>query len=288
MIHVSHGPEHRWVGRDDRLRVFDLVLVSGHKAYERFTASGLVPPDRCRIIGYPKFELVDALSPESPRLFGNGRPMVLYNPHFKPLESSWYGMGLEVLEFFRRHPEDNLIFAPHVVLFKRRWRHRARVPRRYRNCPNILIDTGSQNCIDMTYTRAADIYLGDVSSQVYEFWRRPRPSIFLNAHGVRWQDAPDLAHWQGGEVIDDVSQLDTALSRAEALHRSRYQAAQERLFAIAFDLTPVPSALRAAHAIAAYLSAACGQDPYFHAKGDDGGGRSSLPERTFSCPINTN
>ncbi len=256
MIHISHGPKHRWVGRDERARLFDLVLVSGRKAYERFTTSGFVAPERCRIVGYPKFDRVQALDHDTPRLFDNDRPVVLYNPHFKRAESSWYGMGLAVLEYFRSHPEYNLIFAPHVVLFARRWRHRARVPRRYRDCANILVDTGSQASIDMSYTRAADIYLGDVSSQVYEFWRTPRPSLFLNAHALRWQDMPDLEHWHGGDVLDDVAQLGCALARAAELHRSRYRAVQERLFDAAFDLSAVPSAQRAAQAIAEHLLAA--------------------------------
>lgn len=254
MIHVSHGPKHRWAGRDERLRLFDLVLVSGRKACERITGRGLVAPDRCRIIGYPKFDLVNLLNPHPEKPFSNDRPVVLYNPHFRPKESSWYGMGIEVLEYFRRHTDHNLIFAPHVVLFKRRWRHRAQVPRRYRHCPNILIDTGSQASIDMSYTRVADIYLGDVSSQVYEFWRRPRPSIFLNAHGVPWQEASDYRHWQAGEVLDTIADLGAALSRAAEFHRSRYRAVQERLFADAFDLTDTPSALRAARAIAEHLT----------------------------------
>lgn len=278
MIHVSHGPEHRWVGRDERLRTFDLALVSGRKACDRFTASGFVAPERCRIIGYPKFDLVKALAPEPSRLFANDRPVVLYNPHFKHGESSWYEMGIAVLEYFRCHPEYNLIFAPHVVLFKRRWRHQARIPRRYRHCPNILIDTGSQASIDMSYTRAADIYLGDASSQVYEFWQRPRPSIFLNAHAVPWQDAPDLQHWHGGEVIDEVAQLGAALSRAGELHRSRYRAEQERLFANAFDLTAVPSALRAAQAITDYLTAVPDEAPGVHPQSPARAG--GTPDRT--------
>ena len=56
----------------------------------------------------------------------------------------------------------------------------------------------------MTYMLAADIYLGDVSSQVYEFLLEPRPCIFLNGHNVPWQDNPYYSHWTLGQVIDDV------------------------------------------------------------------------------------
>ena len=67
----------------------------------------------------------------------------------------------------------------------------------------ILIDTGSERCVDMTYTSAADIYVGDVSSQVCEFLETPRPCVFLNAHQIDWQNNPDFAHWHFGDVVDD-------------------------------------------------------------------------------------
>src|SRR3546814_9804628 len=88
-----------------------------------------------------------------------------YNPHFERGLSSWRRMGRDVLEFFRASPDYNLIFAPHVVLYQRGLRHGARPLGRYRNRPNMLIDTGSLASIDMTYTLAADIYLGDRSEE---------------------------------------------------------------------------------------------------------------------------
>ena len=51
----------------------------------------------------------------------------------------------------------------------------------------VIVDLDSHRLNDMTYTNAADIYLGDVSSQVYEFSTQPRPCVFINAHGVAWQ-----------------------------------------------------------------------------------------------------
>ncbi len=48
----------------------------------------------------------------------------------------------------------------------------------------------------MSYTTAADIYLGDVSSQVYEFLYEPRPCLFLNSHEFAWKSDPNFAHWK--------------------------------------------------------------------------------------------
>ena len=50
---------------------------------------------------------------------------------------------------------------------------------------NILVDMGSNQCLDGTYTCIADIYIGDISSMVTEWvLQEPRPCIFINAHNV--------------------------------------------------------------------------------------------------------
>src|SRR3546814_8983700 len=108
---------------------------------------GLVEAERCRVVGYPKFEVAGALARRT-AMFGNGKPTVLYNPHFDRKDSSWIPMGKAVLDFFRRNREYNLIFAPHVVLYQRKWRHGARPLLRYRRVPTIPIDTGRLAGID--------------------------------------------------------------------------------------------------------------------------------------------
>ncbi len=60
----------------------------------------------------------------------------------------------------------------------------------------------------------------------------------------------NFAHWQLGEVIDDVAQLPGALDRAMR-EPDAYRAAQERAFAATFSRTDVPASRRAAAAIVA-------------------------------------
>ena len=114
------------------------------------------------------------------------------------------------MDWFVAHPEYRLIFAPHVMLFERpfaisidklRVARPGRIAPRWADAPNIFIDTGSRASTTMAYTNAADIYLGDASSQVYEFLLRPRPCLFVDAHRTAWQDNPNYAHWQAGPVI---------------------------------------------------------------------------------------
>lgn len=249
LVYTAHGAGDRAVGFDPRLTAFDLALAAGDNIRRRFLETG-VAPERCAVVGYPKFSVAGALG--TPPAFDEpAKPTVLYNPHFDRQLGSWARWGPAVLDLFHQRRSHNLIFAPHVVLYQRPWRHRARPLGRWRGADNMALDTGSLASIDMTYTQAADIYLGDVSSQVYEFLKTPRPCVFLNAEGVRdWQADPNYRFWHAGEVVDDIADLPAALARAPARHKS-FRPVQERLFKENFELTDRPSEERAADAIQA-------------------------------------
>ncbi len=260
LIHTRHGAGDRAVGFDAESRQFDLALLSGEKIRARLAAAGTLPP-RWAIVGYPKFDALDGAGPR-PRLFANDRPIVLYNPHFSPHYSSWFDQGREILEFFRGSRDYNLIFAPHVMLFRRRLqlaveklgvRFRPGVARRFHECENIHVDLGSARSIDMTYTQAADIYLGDVSSQVCEFLVRPRPCAFANPHRIAWQNDSSYRMWRLGTVFERVSELPAALESAVREH-PKLRAAQESYVRETFDLSDEPSSRRAARAIYAFLA----------------------------------
>ena len=254
MIRTRHGAGDRDGVFDDRLLAFDFMLLPGQKYVDRLNDLGLLQKDRFAVPGYPKFEVVLGLKRKIPRLFDNDNPIVVYNPHFDQSQSSWGPMGLQVLEFFFNHREFNLIFAPHVVLFKRSLRHGAFLPGKYRLAPNIHVDTGSNASIDMTYMLAADIYLGDVSSQVYEFLLEPRPCIFLNGHHVAWQGNPSYYHWRLGQVVDNIEpELIQALEQAFTTHH-QYMEKQREAFAYTFYTEPESTAAeRGAKAIADFL-----------------------------------
>jgi len=264
MIHTRHGAGDRAVGFDGHSGEFDLVLLAGEKVRRRLEAAGQLGATRYAVVGYPKFDAVGAFDASPRKLFDNDRPTVLYNPHCSPHLSSWYRMGRDILEFFYRSQEYNLIVAPHVMLYRRRlqitidrfslaWA--PSIPRRFRECPHMLIDTGSAACTDMTYTNAADIYLGDVSSQICEFLVRPRPCLFANAHHVAWQNDPSYAAWKLGPVFEQLAELPAQLSRAIA-GQAQYRPLQEAYVRETFDLTAEPSSHRAAAAIAEFMNRA--------------------------------
>lgn len=255
-IRIDHGAGDRAIGYGRPFAGNDLVIVAGEKQRRRFLAAATLRPDQIAVAGYGKFAAVDFTRR---KLFSDGKPVALYNPHPEAHLSSWYDMGRSVLEFFYQSRDYNLIFAPHVMLFRRRVqispefrraRWRGGIPRKYCSCPHILIDTGSDASLDMTYTLAADIYLGDVSSQVYEFLAGGlRPCVFLNGHGARWRDNPDYLFWNFGPVVERVEGLAAAL---KAEHAS-YRRVQEAAVADTFSHTATPAPQRAAEAIARCL-----------------------------------
>ncbi len=256
-VHTRHGAGDREVGFDKSSGEFDLVLISGPKIRDRLRAAGLLKEDGHAIVGYAKFDL-HTRGPR-PKLFDNDRPTVVYNPHFSPRFSSWYAEGLKVLEAFAKSDRYNLIVAPHVMLFRKQVQVSidklsldtpGEIPDWVRDCPNILVDLGSERSVDMTYVRAADLYLGDASSQIYEFLHTPRPCLFINAQRADWQADGNYRHWTSGPVIENADHILDDVDDAFASHGD-YLDTQRQLFGYSFDLTDEPSARRGANAILA-------------------------------------
>ena len=216
MAHIPHGAGDRERGYDRRIRKFDYVLAAGEKDRDRFIELGLARPERIWVSGYVKQAGMRRLHRTRPRFFENNRPTIVYNPHFSHALGSWRDVGREVIAAIAADGRYNLIFAPHVRLLENATAHERDELEALARTGSVLIDLGSPRSIDMSYTAAADLYLGDVSSQVYEFCAEPRPCVFLNAHGVAWRNDPHYAMWGFGEVIERVEQLIPAVAAAFA------------------------------------------------------------------------
>lgn len=251
-IHTDHGAGDRAVGFEPRIREFDFVLVAGSKQEQRMREQGLIRTGRYAVVGYTKFEAVGRLHAERPRLFGDDRPVVLYNPHFDRRLASWDRFGMALVEAVSASGRYNLILAPHVRLCEGSRRKWDALLAPYRDRPDVLVDPGSERSVDMTYTLAADLYVGDVSSQVYEFIHRPRPCLFLNAHGADWRGDPNYLHWNFGPVIDHPENLLGGIEYALRSHAA-FAEIQRREFRRTFDTGRVPASERAAAAIADFL-----------------------------------
>lgn len=222
LIHFRHGAGDRAPASEKRLRAFDLIVVPGEKDVQRALDQG-IDRARLRVGGYVKLDYLRIAPPAKGPLFANGLPTVVYNPHFDPRISS-LGIAWDVIERFRKQDRYNLVFAPHIRSIeamsqadRQRFLSQAAADR-------IIIDLGSPSLFDMRYTQAADIYLGDVSSQLYEFLSRPRPAVFLNSHGVDWKPDARYAGWHLGEVADGADTVLTAIDRAIIDHDGKTDA----------------------------------------------------------------
>ncbi|GAB0120011.1 hypothetical protein [Acidisoma sp. 7E03] len=250
LILYPHGAGDRARSFSHQAKPFDLILVSGPKSARRMIEGGFAQPDRCVAVGAVKLETCALLQRQAAPLFAEPRPIVLYAAHKAPKLTSWPRFIAPMLADFAAQKEFNLIVAPHVKMFRRR-EATLRAAWEARSTPQILIDTSSDRLLDMTYTEAADIFVGDVSSQVYEFLVRPRPCVFLNAHRLAWQGDPNFAHWQLGDVVEDPRDLMAAIRAAPARHHL-YRAKQEEMARA--SLGPVEGASgRAAAAILAFM-----------------------------------
>lgn len=259
LIFTPHGAGDRAITFDLRDRYFDFALVAGEKSEQRMLDARTIRPGHYAVNGYVKLDLMPRLQAAREPLFANGRPTVLYAPHFKRELSSWDRFGRDIIAWFAGQDRYNLVVAPHVRLFAEASDAERAAVTKLAVPGKILIDLGSDRLFDMSYTSGTDIYLGDVSSQVYEFLATPRPCVFLNAHEVDWTGDPDYLFWTLGDVVDDLADLPGALERAPARHPLYADAQRERL-AESIGGDPVGAARRGAEAILGFLAKNVGQD----------------------------
>lgn len=258
LVYTQHGAGDRAGPFEPRLGRFDLVFAAGDKQRDRMLREGLVANDRCAVVGYPKFDMVSRLAEPAPRLFPEDRPVVLYNPHFDPRLSSWPRFGLQVLEAFAEQQRYNLIFAPHLRMFAGRGPGSVKALAPYLHSPAIHIDLGgTAAAIDMTYLQMADVYLGDVSSQIYEFLLQPRPCAFLDAHGADWRGSESYRHWRFGPVLASGEGVVEAVDAARASHGD-YRIEQLASRHYTFSVRGEDPSTRAAGAIAGLIGRTLG------------------------------
>ncbi len=215
-IHTRHGAGDGDKGFDSRIRHFDHVLVAGQKDKSRMIEYGVVSDLNCHVTGYVKPYAVNQIYPKLELCFNNDRPTVFYNAHFNPKLSSWDEFGQVLLEAFSKRLDFNFIIAPHMRLFAKASAQQRESVENFSKFDHMHIDLGSHKSTDMSYTREADIYLGDVSSQVYEFLSGPKPCVFIGNVDVKWRDNPDYAHWTYGPVCHSVEQVLGALEQANS------------------------------------------------------------------------
>lgn len=162
---------------------------------------------------YLKKDIIELKSTIAP-LFLNSNPTIVYNPHWDNAlnQSSWFKYGLEILNFFKENKNFNLVFAPHILLNKF---YKIDIPEQFFNEDNIIIDIKSDNLTDGSYIKCADYYIGDVSSQFFEFClcnERVKP-IFINTAKMDWKNNSTYSYWNKGVVIENIDELPFAIKK---------------------------------------------------------------------------
>ena len=97
----------------------------------------------------------------------------------------------------------------------------------------------------MTYTLAADIYLGDFSSQLYEFLVLPRACVFLDVRGEGGIDDSKLPEmWRCGETVTGLEDVIGALDRSMKRH-PEYRPHQSALVLDAYGDPAISASMQA-------------------------------------------
>jgi hypothetical protein len=212
-IDTFHGAGSMMARGHWRRRAGWRTLVAAERDRRALIAGGDAPA-RIATTGYVKAAF--AQRTPAAALFPDDKPVILYTPHWQAHRSSWWKWGPEVVDRVLADGRYNLIFAPHQRLAERAPEVRAFAAGLIGQ--GVHVDLDSFAMVDGSYTAAADLYLGDTSSQVVEFMIRPRPCVFLNALGAAWRGDESYAMWGGGEVVEAIDALIPALERAPGAH----------------------------------------------------------------------
>lgn len=215
-VKTAHGAGSMSARADRRRRAAALTLVPAEGEKAALARHG-VDPARIRVTGYVKSGFRQRTP--SRALFPDDKPILLYTPHWQAHRSSWPAWGGKIVDLLAGQDRYNVILAPHQRLVETAPEVRD-VLAGVAGLPHVHCDLDSFAMVDGSYTAAADIYLGDTSSQVVEFMARPRPCLFLNPWGREWADDPAYAQWHCGQVVDDLGALWATIEAAPGLQNS--------------------------------------------------------------------
>lgn len=253
IIFQYHGCGDRKYGFDPAFRKFDFMLLPGEYHLRRLLEENIIEREKTEIVGWPRLDYRVNIQDLKKQLFPNSNPIVLYSPHWKEELSSFKKWGEDIVKYFFNHMNLNLIFAPHIQIKHWKNKYNYNIDFSAYNCDNVHIDFDSLKSVDSSYLQIADLYLGDVSSMVYEWVAiKPRPCVFLNAHSVQWRNNVDYRFWDFGPVVENFPEL------AEKLNASfkdkTFMYVQKERITEYMDITDVPSSYRAALAINNFIN----------------------------------
>ena len=251
LIYQYHGCGDRKYSFDPVLKKFNFALLPGKYYQDRLIKEKIIGIEKTAVVGSPKFDFTHQ-NQKSLKIFNNNNRIVLYAPHWEPKLSSYNLYAEYILQYFSEHKEMNLIFAPHVALKHWKTHLKYNINLDHYKQENIIVDFGSNFSTDGTYINKSDVYVGDVSSMVYEFIAfKARPCLFLNAHRVIWENNVNYRFWECGPVVEQ--KIDFERKLMESINSKSYLNIQKGRIGEYFDLNEKKSSIRAAESIISFL-----------------------------------
>ncbi|MGD8111379.1 hypothetical protein [Vibrio sp. TRT 17S01] len=187
------------------------ILVCAQKNLDDYLAKTNYIKENSKIFDryYLKFEAVSSLDSDDFSGFLNDNHTFVYNPHWDAKSSfaSWFSHGLEILRIFKLRDDINLIFAPHINID--RYSMLGDISEFYQ-CNNIHIDINSHSLVNGTYFKYCDTYIGEQSSQFFEYSSfRDISAIFLNLKNISL--TRELSYWSSGDVCTCIRNLENLI-----------------------------------------------------------------------------
>lgn len=240
-IFTVHGAGPLNYNKDGRLRFASRLFVPSDYLTEDHVRHGIAR-ENIVVTGYVKASFAPSLT--SDMIFPEARPVVLYTPHWQSYRSSWGDWGRQIVQMLAEQSKFNVIIAPHQRLSERDPEARAFLDR-FSGQRHMHEDSGSFAMVDGSYTRMADVYLGDSSSQIIEFLANPRPCVIADSPSMTW---PPGDYQKCGDVVLTVDDIWPAIMAASERH-SAYRDFQHGLATKALGNAGAEAAVRSARAI---------------------------------------
>lgn len=258
LIYTNHGTGDGEYGFGSGLRSMDMILVAGEKMRSQIEnqpifRNGL--PFEIVEVGYPKFDFlnVDIFGKElnCPKIFENDKPVLLYNPHWMEELNSFNIFGSSLIKWVEKTGRYNMIVNPHP-LFWRFNRKNSKYLRNINNSKNVYVNQDKLIAADMSLMHTADVYVGDVSSSVYEWLKFDRPILFLNNGVEDWESNPHYSMWSFGPVASDVNEMKGILINLSEMEQD-FVPLRKAAYLRTFNETPVSPSKFAAKSILKFL-----------------------------------
>ncbi len=250
IMYQYHGVGDRRYGFDPVFKKFDFMLLPGRYHQNRLVEEKIIDKERTEIVGWPKLDYIEQLN--VPKFFNNNNQTILYTPHWEVALTSYNIYARFILDYFNKRKDLNLIFAPHLLIKHWHFAYKYNIDYLHYNSDNILVDFASIYGTNGSYLKYADVYMGDVSSMVFEFIAiKPRPCLFLNAHKVDWRGNVDYRFWDYGNVVENFDEFDQKLNNS--LDNYSFSNLQTERVHDYLNITSEKSSQRAASAIHKFL-----------------------------------